>query len=644
MRIMTAHIYGYGKLVNKTFNFNEGMNLILGYNETGKSTLMSFIKAMLYGHKKNEREGKDGSIPENRKFKPWDTDKYGGYLIIESDDKRILRVERDFNSKSITVFYEYNEDITNEFSYSKENGMLGQDLLGMDFECFTNSSFMCQDKNLLYPEDKEHIAQKLMNISESGEEDVSVVDALKKLKESVTFLGNERTSKRKYNILISQMNEETRQLKTMKEDNEKCIEYLSEAEDLKKEIKKLETEEKLCARKEIFDSVNKSTREYENLVKKIEEVENELSDVDIDAYKKKRGQFNSDKKEYENYKDLQEIKKVLYEEEKRNSKNITFFIIFGVIVISATAVLSALVDIWFIFTSLAAIPFIVLILLLRKKNLSLNEETKRIEELMEIEKELDQTEERIKNDNLKNDILKKYQEMQKQILEQQDVLDYNALLEKAEVYSLKTVKPLYSREQCIGLIQTKRERLAVVNAQLDRYVKSDVQIASKQELISVIGEQLNSLKDTQKALEYAISGIEEASKQIKEEIIPKMNQKMSEYLYRITANTHNNLLTGSTMDLNTEHNNSIRSAYSFSDGTLRQMYLAFRLAASRVFSSSKVTPIFMDETLVYYDKNRKKSTFDFLYELSKHNQIMFFATDIEEELLYKKDITVITLN
>ena len=64
MRIVTAHIYGYGKFINKTFNFNQGMNTVIGYNETGKSTLMSFVKAMLYGHKKNEREGKDGSLPE----------------------------------------------------------------------------------------------------------------------------------------------------------------------------------------------------------------------------------------------------------------------------------------------------------------------------------------------------------------------------------------------------------------------------------------------------------------------------------------------------------------------------------------------------------------------------------------------------
>ena len=158
MRIVTAHIYGYGKFINKTFNFNQGMNAVIGYNETGKSTLMSFVKSMLYGHKKNEREGKDGSLPEVKKYKPWNTDKYGGYLIVQTDNGRLLRIERDFNSKSLTVYNENNEDITSEFSFSKESGMLGQDLLGMDLECFMNSAFVCQDKSILYSEDKENIA------------------------------------------------------------------------------------------------------------------------------------------------------------------------------------------------------------------------------------------------------------------------------------------------------------------------------------------------------------------------------------------------------------------------------------------------------------------------------------------------------
>ena len=641
MRIITAHIYGYGKLVNKTYNFDKGMNIILGYNETGKSTLMSFVKAMLYGHKKNEREGKDGSIPENKKYKPWDTDKYGGYIIIETDDKRMLRVERDFNNRSLTVYNEYNEDITNEFSFSKESGMFGQDILGMDLECFTNSSYMCQDKNLLYPEDKEHIAQKLMNISESGEEEVSVADALKKLKESITYLGNERTSKRKFNFLNAQMEAEKRQLEAMQEENLKCMEYLTEAEEIKKELKKLESEEKLTVRKQTYESVNKSISEYDRYSNEINELKKKLSKTDIYAHEKKKQKYAIDAKEYDN---LEKAQKNLYGNEKKTNKKITLFIILAVLAIAATAVITAVIDIWFLLAAFAALPFIVLVFVFRKKTEEISLEIVELENLIETEKELEQEEAKLREDDTVNNLILRYDELLKEILKQQDVLDYKALLEKADVYSPKGAVPSYSREQCLSIIQSKRERLAVVNAQLERYMKSDEQIASQQEIISELDDKITKLKEKQKALEYAINGIEEASRQIKEDIIPKMNQKMGEYLYTITAKKHDNLLTGSTMDLNTEHNNAIRSAYSFSDGTLRQMYLAFRLAASKVFSSKTVAPVFMDETLVYYDRDRKKSTFDFIYELSKETQILFFATDIESNLVNNKEITVITLN
>ena len=263
---------------------------------------------------------------------------------------------------------------------------------------------------------------------------------------------------------------------------------------------------------------------------------------------------------------------------------------------------------------------------------------------METEKELEQAGTELKKDDSINDLINRYDRLLNDILKQQDVLDYNALLEKANIYSPKGTEPSFNREQCLSFIQSRKELLAVVNAQLDTYMKSDEQIASQQELIYILENQKQAIKEKQKALDYAINGIEEASRQIKEEIIPKMNQKMSEFLYRITAKNHDNLLTGSSMDLNTEHDKSIRSAYNFSDGTLRQMYLAFRLAASNVFSSKTVTPIFMDETLVYYDKERKKSTFDFIYELSQHNQILFFATDMESSLLKGKDMAVIELS
>ena len=640
MRIIAVHIYGYGKLTDRTFNFKEGFNLVLGKNESGKSTLMSFIKAMLYGHKKNERE-KDGFIPEVKKYKPWNSDKYGGYLILETDEKKILRVERDFNGKTLSVYNEYGEEITNEFSFSKENEMIGQDLLGMDYECFINSSFMCQDKNLLYAEDKEHIAQKLMNIKESGEEQISVGKAVKKLKEGITLLGNERTKGRKYNILSAQIREEEIKLTNMQNENKKCMEYLAEAEEIKKELEELENEEKLCKKSETFNRVNENIEEYERYNSEIEQLKKKLSDTDIDAYEKRRKEFDT---VAEQYKDAEKIYERLSEKEKRNNAKRTAFAILAILIIATGAVLAITTDILLLLCASAAIPFIVLFLIMRKKNKELIIQAEKLENMIKTKNELAQIEIVLGNDKSFNELIKRYTGLQEDILRKEDVLDYSALLEKADFHNPQGKEPKWNYEECLTLIREKRERLAVVKAQLKEYMNSDEQTASQEERIELLKEQMKAVEEKQKALQYAIDGIEQASKQIREEIIPKMNRKMSEYLKMITAGNHDNLSTGSTMDLNTEHNKTIRSVYNFSDGTLRQMYLAFRLAAAKVFSSECVTPVFMDETLVYYDEERKRSTFDFLYELSRHNQILFFATDMEESLLEGKDITVIQLN
>ncbi|HPY97971.1 MAG TPA: AAA family ATPase, partial [Clostridia bacterium] len=625
MRIIAVHIYGYGKLTDRTFNFKEGFNLVLGKNESGKSTLMSFIKAMLYGHKKNERE-KDGFIPEVKKYKPWNSDKYGGYLILETDEKKILRVERDFNGKTLSVYNEYGEEITNEFSFSKENEMLGQDLLGMDYECFINSSFMCQDKNLLYAEDKEHIAQKLMNINESGEEQISVGKAVKKLKEGITLLGNERTKGRKYNILSAQIREEEIKLTNMQKENKKCMEYLAEAEEIKKELEELENEEKLCKKSETFNRVNENIEEYERYNSEIEQLKKKLSDTDIDAYEKRRKEFDT---VAEQYKDAEKIYERLSEKEKRNNAKRTAFAILAILIIATGAVLAITTDILLLLCASAAIPFIVLFLIMRKKNKELIIQAEKLENMIKTKNELAQIEIVLGNDKSFNELIKRYTGLQEDILRKEDVLDYSALLEKADFHNPQGKEPKWNYEECLTLIREKRERLAVVKAQLKEYMNSDEQTASQEERIELLKEQMKAVEEKQKALQYAIDGIEQASKQIREEIIPKMNRKMSEYLKMITAGNHDNLSTGSTMDLNTEHNKTIRSVYNFSDGTLRQMYLAFRLAAAKVFSSECVTPVFMDETLVYYDEERKRSTFDFLYELSRHNQILFFATDME---------------
>lgn len=64
MRIKALNIERYGKFSGRTFEFGEKINLICGGNESGKSTILSFMFFMLYGPSGNsyEKDGAAGSM------------------------------------------------------------------------------------------------------------------------------------------------------------------------------------------------------------------------------------------------------------------------------------------------------------------------------------------------------------------------------------------------------------------------------------------------------------------------------------------------------------------------------------------------------------------------------------------------------
>ena len=49
MRIGLLDIKGFGKFSDKRIRPSGGFNLVTGSNESGKSTLVDFVMAMLYG-------------------------------------------------------------------------------------------------------------------------------------------------------------------------------------------------------------------------------------------------------------------------------------------------------------------------------------------------------------------------------------------------------------------------------------------------------------------------------------------------------------------------------------------------------------------------------------------------------------------
>ncbi len=85
MRIEKAKIEGFGKFKNAEFSFNEGMNLIYGQNESGKTTLAHLLLYSLSGFTKEEVE----------KYKPWGGGTLGGQVDVVKQSGETITLSLD---------------------------------------------------------------------------------------------------------------------------------------------------------------------------------------------------------------------------------------------------------------------------------------------------------------------------------------------------------------------------------------------------------------------------------------------------------------------------------------------------------------------------------------------------------------------
>ena len=100
MRFIDLHIDGFGKFHDLALSFDEGMNILYGRNEAGKSTLHAFLQAMLYGLER--RPGVGSAARLHKKYRPWDTpETFGGQLRLRHEGK-IYRIVRDFSADDLS--------------------------------------------------------------------------------------------------------------------------------------------------------------------------------------------------------------------------------------------------------------------------------------------------------------------------------------------------------------------------------------------------------------------------------------------------------------------------------------------------------------------------------------------------------------
>ena len=141
MKLISMHVDDFGGLHNYDYNFEEGLNVVLHDNGWGKTTMASFLKAMLYGF--DSKRSKDITENERKRYLPWQGGTYGGSLDFEADGVH-YRIYRTFGetprfdkAKIVNVDKKTTAKIDPE--------KIGETLFRLDSSAFQRSVFINQN-------------------------------------------------------------------------------------------------------------------------------------------------------------------------------------------------------------------------------------------------------------------------------------------------------------------------------------------------------------------------------------------------------------------------------------------------------------------------------------------------------------------
>lgn len=186
MIIREVNIKSFGKLQNRTFTFSDGINVIYGENEAGKSTLQQFIKAMLFGlDKKRGRALED----EYQKYEPWDSPAhFAGSLVFETGGQKFL-LERNFYHKENTVRLINIGDLE---ELSVEKGDLAMLLGNVSKSAYENTYCISQAKQLPHSELGTMLADERTNLTQTKDASFQLSHALDKLEQKKKQFAKEK--------------------------------------------------------------------------------------------------------------------------------------------------------------------------------------------------------------------------------------------------------------------------------------------------------------------------------------------------------------------------------------------------------------------------------------------------------------------
>lgn len=181
MYIKKLHVKAFGPITNTDLDFERGLNIIEGNNESGKTAVAMFIKFIFYGL---SSRASDISISEKERYISWSVGEASGYAVCgftENGKDKEIRIERILTGRKDTdgksKYSERLRVVDNETSMPITiNGQPGDFFFGVPENVFVSSAFASQEGGIKPGSDS--LKEAIANIICAADENVNVKKAV----------------------------------------------------------------------------------------------------------------------------------------------------------------------------------------------------------------------------------------------------------------------------------------------------------------------------------------------------------------------------------------------------------------------------------------------------------------------------------
>ena len=615
MIIREANIGKFGKLENQKYQFAPQINVIYGANESGKSTLMQFLKAMLFGLEKTRVRK---TLDTYNRYEPWDTPAYFyGSMIFEIGQQQFL-LERNFYYKEKRARL---VNIRDGEELSVEYGDLDMLLGNVSAAAYENTCCIGQEQLLPGRELGVLLEDERSNLAQTGSGDFQLSKALQELEQKRK--NAEKTRKELEQQRLSHIH----QLEVNQQVLERDIAGLK-AQQEKQSTQQGTVQEQVRALQQQMEPVQTA---YQTVCRREQELQSAVALEQSEWEQAEREQWKR-----EQFRREQEEAEAL---QQKSGKNAGFspLLLIGVAGLILAPVLRSAMD---GFQKIAPALNIICIILILAGLVSAYRKSREKKTADSGQKHRQSVNDSVQNyreqDSRANDranLQSVEREGRKAALDQQlqRVCQQKATLEEQlqklkgqkKSLQLQVARQEGSGDQLQSQIQEKEVELENLTEQ----------VAELQQ--ETLDEQ--HAREDRDALELAAETMSSLAARMSKTLEHTLDKEMSEILAQITRNVHEQLQVTDGQGIVLAEQLQKRTPEAYSQGTMQQAYFSYRMAAGHMLMKEEPLPFLLDETFANYDEERLRQTLRWLAE--QENQIFLFTCrETEMRLLTEEDI------